>query len=83
MTITVITNKGCSSCGNILKKIEELKPEFPNMNIETIDMSSDEGQKLIAENGILSSPGVFIDGKLAFFGPRSTEEIQAILTANS
>ena len=82
MTITVITNNGCASCGKVLKEIEELQPEFPNMNIETIGMSSDEGQKLVAEHSILASPGVLIEGKLAFFGPKSKEEMKSILTAS-
>lgn len=83
MNVIVITMNGCSHCGHALKDLEELKTDFPAMIIRTVDIISDEGQNLIAEHGILSSPGVLINGKLAFYGPRSKEEIRTILTATS
>ena len=75
--------QGCAHCGQVLKALHELEPEFPAMEIEEIDIISDEGQKLVTEHGIMSSPGVLIEGKLAFFGPRSTKEIKAVLAAHS
>ena len=80
MIVTVITMQGCAHCGQVLKALHELEPEFPSMKIEEIDITSDEGQKLVTKHGIMSSPGVLIEGKLAFFGPRSKENIKAILS---
>jgi len=80
MNVTVVTSQGCSHCSHVLKQIEELKPEFPSMTVETVGIASDAGQKLVAEHGILSSPGVLIDGVLAFYGPRSTEELRHVLS---
>ena len=72
--------QGCAHCGKVLKALSELQSEFPEMKIEEIDITSDEGQKLIAEHGIMSSPGVLIEEKLAFFGPRSKDEVKATLS---
>ena len=75
--------QGCAHCGQVLKALHELEPEFSDMTIEEIDITSDKGQKLVTEHGIMSSPGVLIEGKLAFFGPRSKEEIKAALDSVS
>ena len=83
MKVTIITMQGCAHCGKVLKALSELQSEFPEMKIEEIDITSDEGQKLIAEHGIMSSPGVLIEEKLAFFGPRSKEEIKKVLRTSS
>jgi len=82
MKVTVITMEGCSHCAQVFKHLEALSADFPDTKIETIDITSDEGQKLVAEHSILSSPGVLIDGEFVFFGPRSKEEIRDMLSSH-
>lgn len=83
MKVTVVTMEGCSHCAQVFKHLEALSADFPDMKIETVDITSDEGQKLVAEHSILSSPGVLIDGEFAFFGPRSKEEMKDILSSHT
>jgi len=74
--------EGCSHCSHVLTHLEKLKSEFPGMNVKTLDITSDEGQKIVAQNGIMSSPGVLIDGSLAFFGPKNQEEIRTVILSS-
>lgn len=80
MNVTILKTSGCGKCGGVLADLEALRGEFPDMQVTAIDMLSDEGQKLVATHGILGSPGVLINGKLAFYGPKSKEEIRTILS---
>lgn len=81
MNITILKTSGCSKCGGVLKDLEALRGELPDMQVIAIDMLSDEGQKLVTKHGIFTSPGVLIEGRLAFFGPKSKEEIRTILSS--
>lgn len=83
MNVTILKTGGCSKCGGVLKDLEALRGEFPDMEIKTIDMLSDEGQRLVSEHGILGSPGVLIDDVLAFYGPKNTEEIRTVLSRHA
>jgi len=63
--ITELSTVGCVSCAaakNVLE--EEIKTEFPDIEIEYIDMLTEKGQKMVADYGIMSSPGIIINGEL-------------------
>ena len=69
ITIQEITSPGCSHCATTKEVLEnEIKPQFPNVEIEYIDMMTEQGQKMVQDYGIMSSPGVIVNGELFSVG---------------
>lgn len=67
--IQEVTSPGCSHCAAAKKILEEeIKPQFPDVEIEYIDMTTEQGQKMIQDYGIMSSPGIVINGELFSVG---------------
>jgi len=66
--IQEISTTSCSSCESAKKILEEIKPQFPDVEIEYIDMLSDEGQKMVVDYGIMSSPGIIVNGEVFSVG---------------
>ncbi len=67
---------GCSQCAAAQKILEkEIKPEFPEVEIEYFDMLSDKGQELAAEHGIMSSPGIIVNGEVFSVGGLKKDEL--------
>lgn len=67
--IQVISAPGCSHCEEargLLKK--EIKSQFPDVKIEFIDIISKEGQKMVQQHSIMTSPGVIVNGELFSVG---------------
>lgn len=63
--IQEVSAEGCASCAIVKKILEEhIKPQFSNVEVEYIDMLSEEGQNMVSEYNIMSSPGIIINGKL-------------------
>jgi len=70
-----LTMPGCHSCAEVKKIIEEIKPDFPDLEIEEIDMTTSEGQALVQKYGVMSSPGIIIDEELFSTGGVSKEKL--------
>jgi glutaredoxin len=66
---------GCHSCAEVKKIIEEIKPDFPDLEVEEIDMITPEGQQMVQKYGIMSSPGIIIDGELFSTGGVNKEKL--------
>ena len=74
----------CSHCARAKKILEEeIKPNFPEVEIEYIDMLSEEGQKLVQKHSIMSSPGIIVNGELFSVGGldegKLVEKIESLL----
>ena len=52
------------------KKIleEEIKIQFPNVEFEYIEMMSEQGQKMVQQYSIMTSPGIIVNGELFSVG---------------
>lgn len=60
---------GCAHCAMAKKILEEvIKPQFPSVEVEYIDMMSEEGQKMVQQYGIMSSPGIILNEELFSVG---------------
>ena len=70
-----LTMSDCHVCTQVKKIIEEVKPDFPDLEIEEIDMTTPEGQKMIQKYGIMSSPGIIIEGELFSTGGVNKEKL--------
>jgi len=67
--IQEVSTEGCHKCAEAKTILEEeIKPQFPNVEIEYIDMVSEQGQKMGQDHGIMSSPGIVINGELFSIG---------------
>lgn len=63
--IQELSTKGCSHCQEARKILEqEIKSKFPNVEMEFIDMLTEQGQKMVQEYGIMASPGIIVNGEL-------------------
>ena len=47
---------------------KEIKPNYPNVEIEYIDMMDEKGQQMVQEYSIMSSPGIIVNGELFSVG---------------
>lgn len=70
-----LTMSGCHTCAEVKKTIEEIKPDFPDLEIEEVDITTPEGQKMVQKYSIMSSPGIIIDGELFSTGGVNKENL--------
>jgi len=66
--IQEVTSQGCRVCHMAKQILEEIKPQFTNVEIEYIDMLTDQGQELVGKFGIMSAPGIIINNELFCMG---------------
>lgn len=67
--IQELSTEGCSHCQEARKILEqEIKSQFPNVEMEFIDMLTEQGQKMVQQYGIMSSPGIIVNGELFSMG---------------
>ena len=67
--IQEVVSPGCSHCAAAKEVLEnEIKPQFPDIEIEYIDMMTEQGQKMVQDYGIMSSPGIIVNGELFSMG---------------
>jgi len=70
MKLQLLKLPRCHVCIEVRRIIdEEIKPQFPDIEVEVIDMTSERGQKMLLEHGASTSPVLFIEGKLFSSGP--------------
>ena len=76
--IVEVTSPGCSHCAAAKKILDgEIRPQFPDIDIQYIDVVSPEGQKLVGEYGIMSSPGIIVNGELFSVGGLDKDKLIA------
>ena len=67
--IQEVSAPGCVHCTKAKEILEgEIKSQFPNVEFEYIEMMSEQGQKMVQEYGIMSSPGIIVNGELFSVG---------------
>lgn len=74
--IQELSTKGCSHCQEARKILEqEIKAQYPNVEMEFIDMMTEQGQKMVQQYGIMSSPGIIVNGELFSMGGLDKEKL--------
>jgi glutaredoxin len=67
--IQELSTQGCSHCKEARKILEqEIKSQFPNVEMEFVDMLTEQGQKMVQQYGIMSSPGIIVNEELFSMG---------------
>lgn len=64
INIQFVTVPGCHECAKAKEIFEELKPEFPQMQIEEVSATTPKGIELVQKYGIMASPGIVINNEL-------------------
>lgn len=64
--IEFFTMPGCQNCAKVEKVLEEVKKDFENLEVKTIDLTKnpEEAQRY----GIMGCPCLAINGKVEFVG---------------
>ncbi len=64
--VLFITVPNCVQCAKAKKVIEKVQSDFPEMNVEYIDVT--EHPEILQKYRVMSSPGIVINGKLEYTG---------------
>lgn len=75
MKLQLLTSPGCHICEEVKKILEEIKPDFPALEVEEVDMTTPGGQAMIQKYSIFSSPGVIINGEFFSTGGVNKEKL--------
>lgn len=74
--IQELSTPGCAHCAQAKQILEhDIKPKYPDVKIEYVDMMTPEGQALIQKHGIMSSPGILVNGELFSMGGLNKEKL--------
>lgn len=80
INLTLVTREGCVHCAQTKEILKKIKPEYPELAIEEVDMITQKGQELISKYGIMSSPGIIINDELFAVGGATEKELRGKLT---
>lgn len=75
MKLQFLTMPDCHTCAKVKKILEEIRPDFPELEFEEIDITSEPGQEIVQKYSIMSSPGIIIDGELFSTGGVNKEKL--------
>lgn len=76
INLTLVTREGCVHCAQTKEILKKIKPEYPELVVEEIDIASSKGQELISKYSIMSSPGIIINGELFAMGGTTEKELR-------
>lgn len=76
INLTLVTREGCVHCAQTKELLKKIKPEYSELAVEEIDMTTPKGQELISKYGIMSSPGIIINGELFAMGGTTEKELR-------
>ena len=78
--MTLVTKEGCVHCAQVKEILKKIQPEYPELVVEEIDMTTPQGQELISKYGIMSSPGIIINGELFAMGGTTEKDLREKFT---
>lgn len=79
--LKLLTTPGCTHCAEVKKTINKIKPDFPELKVEIIDVT--EHPEVAQQYFLMSAPGIVINGKLEFTGGVSERELRKKLKEQS
>ena len=77
INIQFITVPNCVQCAKAKIIIERVKPDFPEMTVEYIDVTVHP--EILQQYRVLSAPGIVINGKLEYTGGLDEAAFRALL----
>ncbi len=79
MNVTLVHPPGCPHCAQVKATLEKLKPQYPDLKVDEIDMLTEEGQKLVQKYQIMASPGILVNGEFFMSGGATEAQLRAKL----
>lgn len=76
INLTLLTSIGCVKCAQTKEILKKIAPDFPELSIKEVDMTTPEGRELISKYVIMSSPGIIINNKLFSMGGTTEQELR-------
>ncbi|MDP2685422.1 MAG: thioredoxin family protein [bacterium] len=76
INLKLVTREGCVHCARTKEILKKIKPEYPKLAVEEIDMTTSKGQELISKYSIMSSPGIIINDELFAMGGTTEKELR-------
>lgn len=76
--ITLLTQNACGFCDHAKEVLQRVAQDHPLQVIE-VDLTSEEGQQLARQAGVVFAPGVLIDGGPFSFGRLSERKLRRTL----
>lgn len=73
--ILFLTMVGCHSCAEAKKIFDEVLPDFSNIEVEEVDITSEHGQELVSKYSVMASPGIIINDELFSSGGVDKEKL--------
>lgn len=74
--IQLVKTPNCAVCAKVKQMIDsEIKPQFPDLEVEEIDALTPRGEDLVSKYGIMGSPGVIINGELFSIGGANKQKL--------
>jgi len=80
INMTLVTKEGCVHCAQTKEILKKIQPDYPELVVEEIDMTTPQGQELISKFGIMSSPGIIINGELFAMGGTTEKDLREKFT---
>lgn len=74
--VTTVTLSDCAHCLAIGPMLENLKKEYPDIEIENVQATSERGQELVIKYGIMANPGIIINDQLFAMGGTTEKDLR-------
>lgn len=81
MKVQLVTSQSCAHCMRAKEALDKIKKDLPTLQVEIVDLLKPEGMALAQKYGIMASPGIIINGKLAFQGGATEEQLRKALAS--
>jgi glutaredoxin len=75
MHVTLLTQDDCAFCDDAKELLARLSREYP-LEIQELDLGSDEGRRLAEAGGMMFAPGIVVDGEPFCYGRPSERKIR-------
>lgn len=76
INLTLVTKEGCVHCAQTKEILKKIKPEYLDLVVDEVDMTTPKGQELIAKYSIMASPGIIINDELFSMGGTTEKELR-------
>jgi glutaredoxin len=76
--VTLLTQTDCALCEHAKQVLSRVAGDV-ELEIRTVDLSSEEGHRLATSAGVLFAPGVLLDGEPFSFGRLSERKLRRAL----
>lgn len=77
--VQFVTSPGCQHCEQARKIFNELKPQYKELEVEEIDITTSKGMDLAMKHSIFASPGIIVNGEPFSTGGLNKEKFVAKL----